>query len=201
MSSEPAAGHVLLPWRTLALTSLIVALAFGATLVIIVSVKDVDTLSTVALTLAVLAFVVQIIVFVIQIAASNEQLRKSQELHSQMMSTLAQLQERTQGTQQSVERMNTRLLDAALGKAAGEGLTIGSPEYTEQVVRSLESSETRSRTGGDATSVMQYPPPLALDLASRVSAEMRSWPSADEVPEIEKVLGSLGEREERSLAR
>jgi hypothetical protein len=201
-STEPS-GYWRLSTSAIAITSLMVTLASLATLVTVVSVKDVDTLSTVALVLAVLAFVVQLIVFVVQSAAANEQLRSAQELHAAMMSTLAQIQERTQGTQQSVDRMNTRLLDAAIGKATAEGFQAGTPEYDEVVARTISdgSSERLSLPVPPTRGGGNYPPALPADEAEAVHREMRTWPAAQDFPDVLKVVKDLGAAEQEDLLR
>jgi ribose 5-phosphate isomerase len=55
-------SHLILSLRALAIASAIVALASLTVLVVVASIKEVDTLSTVALAVAIVAFVVQIIV-------------------------------------------------------------------------------------------------------------------------------------------
>lgn len=127
-----------LPLRAVAISAVLVAVASLAALIVVVSVKGIDGLSTLALSLAILAFVVQLIVFIVQAAETNRQTGRNQELHAQMMSILAQLQERTKGTQKSVDRMNTRLLEAVISKAANEGIRIEETARSEEISESIE---------------------------------------------------------------
>lgn len=210
--SANSSGHWQLSAKSVAVGSFMVTLASLATLVTVVSVKNVDTLSTVALVLAVLAFVVQLIVFVVQSAAADAQHRNAQELHAAMMATLSQIQERTHGTQASVERINSRLLDAALGKASSEGFELGTPEYAEVVARTLSTANASSvnrdpSTGPDSDEPRRtpirsnYPPPMAKEEAEPLHQEMTTWPSPAEMPAILKDLSSLSNHAQQVLLR
>src|SRR3954453_17690589 len=98
-----ADGDVLrVPLRATAVAAVSVALACLGSLVVVGSIKDVDTLSTVALALAVIAFVAQLIVFVVQTAAANSQMLQSHELFATLQRLLGEMGERTRGTEATV---------------------------------------------------------------------------------------------------
>jgi hypothetical protein len=86
---------------------------------------------------AILAFVVQLIVYVVQTATANQQLMQAQQLHGATLEILAQIQERSEGTQATVATINERLLAHILGKALPEASAAGidpeSPEFSKIV--------------------------------------------------------------------
>lgn len=194
-----------LSWKSLALTSVIVSLTCLVTLIVVVSVSGVDALSTVAMALAILAFVVQLIVFIVQAADTSSAAQRGQELHTQLISLLAQLQERTQGTQKSVDQMNTRLLEAILGKATGGSLRLGDPKLIGQLATGLSQAATPSApavSGSPRTSTSfsdQYPDPLDSTEASSINSELTTWPPEDEAATISKTIQELSPTHQRNL--
>lgn len=202
--SADYSGSWQLSAKAVAVGSFMVTLASLATLITVISIKDIDTLSTVALVLAVLAFVVQLIVFVVQSAAADAQHRNAQTLHAAMMATLSQIQERTHGTQESVERINTRLLDAAFGKASSEGYERGTPEYTAVVARTLSPADSDSgNRDSEPEPILDttYPEPMAKNEAALIHQEMTTWPNPSEMPALLEDLSSLSARAQLRLYR
>jgi hypothetical protein len=192
--SSPASerGIIRLPLSALALGSGVVALASLGTLITVVAIKDVDALSTVALALAIIAFVVQLIVFVFQGIEANRQSHDNQELHSRLMTVVSQIEERTQGTQKSLDNMNDRLLEALIGKASNEGLPPDSPEFAQVVTDGLSLNDASFRTTQPITH-SGYPPPFEPDLARRIHHELETWPRPDELSEIRATLKDLSD--------
>ncbi|WP_454083967.1 hypothetical protein [Georgenia sp. Marseille-Q6866] len=76
-----------------------------------------DFLSTLALALAVIAFVVQIIVFIAQTSFSAGQLLRAEEVHGSTMRALAAIEEKTEGTRQTINTMNDHMLAAFVEKS------------------------------------------------------------------------------------
>ncbi|MFI9642784.1 hypothetical protein ACIG87_22440 [Micromonospora sp. NPDC051925] len=113
-------GSVRLNWRDIAIWSMIISIALVAVISIVTTVKDADTLSVVALALAVIAFVAQIIVFIVQAAAANDQQMKAQEVYSQTMRALTLIEEKMEGTRQTVNTMNEQLLARVLNGSLPE---------------------------------------------------------------------------------
>lgn len=179
--------------RAVALWAALVAVASLSTLVVIVSVQDVDTLSTVALTLAVLAFVVQIVIFIFQSIENIRTAGQSRELHGQMMALVSKLDERAHGTQVSIEKINVRLLEAVLGKAAKEGLAIESPELARRVVSGLDSgsSAVGMSDGPERDDSNPYPPALPPDRARRIHNELNRPLTPDESSRVAATLDGL----------
>lgn len=64
--AQDSGANLSLPWRTVALVSLILAIVSTGALIVLVAVRGDPVLSSTALTLAILAFVIQIVVFVVQ---------------------------------------------------------------------------------------------------------------------------------------
>lgn len=120
-SGDDERGVLVVPLRGLAVASAAVALTCLAALVVVASIKDVDTLSTVALSLAVIAFVAQLIVFVVQTGATSQQMLQSRELHAELLRLLGEMGERTKGTEAAVTRMDEKLLEVAIEKTFGPG--------------------------------------------------------------------------------
>ncbi|MEE9095734.1 hypothetical protein [Pseudarthrobacter phenanthrenivorans] len=86
-------------------------------LAIVATITKADALSVVALALAVLAFVVQIIVFIVQGNAASQQAADTAALNAQTLRALATIEEKSEGTRETVVKMNDRLLDFAFTKA------------------------------------------------------------------------------------
>jgi hypothetical protein len=192
--SSPASerGIVRLPMSALALGSGVVALASLGALITVVAIKDVDALSTVALALAIIAFVVQLIVFVFQGIEANRQSHDNEELHSRLMTLVSQIEERTQGTQKSVDHMNDRMLEALIGKASNEGLPPDSPEFAQVVADGLSLNDLSFRTTQPITH-SGYPPPLKPDLAREIHQELETWPPPDKLSDIRATLKDLSD--------
>lgn len=185
-----------------------------------VSVTDVDTLSTVALVLAILAFVVQLIVFIVQSADSSRVMRQSEALHGQMLSVLAQVQERASGTQRSVDTINTKLIEAIVGKANAEGFSVGEADVIEQL-KSDEGvpvpdvpgtlsppakteptvSEVRRPRRMMAGLSFDWPPPLPTDVASELHQEMTTWPPLSDFEKNAAVLFDLQDEDLATMMR
>ncbi|WET79511.1 hypothetical protein P3102_36775 [Amycolatopsis sp. QT-25] len=78
------------------------------------SIKDIDTLSTVALVLAILAFAIQIMIFVAQTSAAAEQSKSTLEINAETKSILSELRARTQATNDTLNTQFGKLLDKML---------------------------------------------------------------------------------------
>jgi Kef-type K+ transport system membrane component KefB len=76
-------GSFVLSARAVGVGSAITAVASLAALAIVASLKDADTLSTVALALAVLAFAIQIVVFIAQASTASQQMVRAEQLNKE----------------------------------------------------------------------------------------------------------------------
>lgn len=94
-------------WRTLTIASITIAVASLSTLTIIVSTKDVDLLSTVALTLAILAFVAQLLIYIAQTTAAAQQTAQSLALNNETKNILADIRARTRGAESILRSSST----------------------------------------------------------------------------------------------
>ncbi|MDQ8040508.1 hypothetical protein RDI86_01420 [Cellulosimicrobium sp. XJ-DQ-B-000] len=191
------------PFRTLALWSLLVAIASLTSLVLVASVRDADVLSVVAMALAVLAFVVQIIVFIVQTAEAGRQSREGQVLHGQLVALFSRIEERTQGTQVAVDRVNERLIEAVIGKATGEGLD--RVETAERVVAAVSDPAVVSHAEAEPPDPTEFgftwPPPLSPVVARRYRANALRWPPVPHLDEVKRTLDNLSPRARSSLFR
>jgi hypothetical protein len=183
--------------------ALVVAIAALTVLAIVAAVKDVDTLSTVALTLAILAFVIQILVFVVQGYTANAQMLQAQTLHGQMTTVLGQIRTQAKGTQTAVDKMSDQLLSAALGKAAAEagGDALTSPRFAarvQEIVReSLGAASAEASVALGTSEVEESYPPAAPD--PEIVATMMSWPPEEAAEAAVEVFRSLSPAGRRSL--
>lgn len=140
MTDDQPAGFRI-GYRTATLSIGVVALAAIATAVVVTSLRDADTLSVVALALAIISFVIQIILFIVQQASSANDARRSADLYAQTIRALASIEEKAEGTKQTVTQMNEQLLRVALTKATAEEAESGqshptsSREYVDRVVQ------------------------------------------------------------------
>lgn len=177
--------------KSVAVVSALVAMGSLAALSIVVSVKDVDILSTVALALAILAFVVQIIVYVVQSASASQQLADARYLHGEMMSVLAELQTRSAGTQRSIESLQDQMINDLRRKAAGPD----AEPLDAHAVTAVAVEAARSRLSGadnadiaiarsqldEATT--EYPGGPDAETAAAIVQELTTWPSVKEMEE------------------
>lgn len=85
-------GNLRLPWRWVAITSIVINLALLVGLISTIAVPNTQALSTVALTVAILAFLVQMIVFFLQSWMSNQQMLRAEQLHSDSQQLLTRVQ-------------------------------------------------------------------------------------------------------------
>lgn len=210
--SVPDPSNFVIPARVVATVSLLVSLGSVATLVVVSSVKNVDILSTVALALAILAFVVQLIVYVVQSASASQQLSDARALHGEMMAVLAALQERAAGTQKSIDQIHSQMIDELRMKAANPQAVAGTTQqaaveiaddstaHTPQTgVPSPDHAWTSDESGREAVED-DYPGPLAESEAAAIRRELESWPTTEEIEEIQSELEQLSKYELFSLA-
>lgn len=134
-SPSPDSAHLRIPWPALSIGLAIVALVSLGTLVVIVSVKNVDILSTVALALAILSFAAQLIVSMLQTESSAK-------LNGSTESALAEMRATTESLLTNQRDQFDLVLGAAL-KAI--------PAAVDDVVGSSENSDD-ANGDGDATS-------------------------------------------------
>jgi hypothetical protein len=137
--------YLSIAWRSVAVGASCVAIALAAVLAVVTVKNDIDFLSALALALAVIAFVVQIIVFIAQTTASGQQLARAEELHGATIRALAAIEEKAEGTRQTVNTINDKVLGAVLGKvvteAARAGLSVQSPQVTRRFADLVSAQE------------------------------------------------------------
>jgi heme/copper-type cytochrome/quinol oxidase subunit 4 len=168
-------GQLTIPYRIVAIASLILTLTCLTTVVVVVSSKDADALSTVALSLAIIAFVVQIIVFIVQMTSASDQMVQAQQLYGSMRGLIGQIEERTAGTQASVQLMSDRMLEHVLGRAMQDteesGLHVGNPGFTTSVAQRAAELASESEPP-------DFPPRTSsVEEDMRVLAKLASLPA------------------------
>lgn len=119
-----------IPARAAAVSSICLNLVLVIVIGIILSISDVDFLSTLALSLAVIAFIVQIMVFIFQASASTMQLARSEELHGSTMRALTAIEEKAEGTRQTVTTMSDQMLAAMLSKGFSANDSVHASDIT-----------------------------------------------------------------------
>lgn len=195
--------HLSVPWRSVAISATIVALTAVTSTAVVATLKDADTLSTVALALAVIAFVVQIIVFIVQAATSNQQEKHAQNIYSDTLRALAAIEEKAEGTRATVSMINEKVLDIALGKtipqAASAGLSLDSPEFAQMLsdrIRSLVGrADGSTLVAGTAATRGTNSPVDASELSHGrpLDETMLKFPEVDRMSELIDMLRELEE--------
>jgi hypothetical protein len=107
-----------LPWRPLALASLLLNMVAVVTIAVVASITSAGALETVALALSIIAFVCQLIIYSVQTWQSGEQLRQARELNAQTIATLTDVRTRIEGTHQMVSTQYAELMHLTSLKAS-----------------------------------------------------------------------------------
>jgi hypothetical protein len=101
----------------------------------------------------VIAFVVQIIVFIAQSAASNAQLLRAEEVHGSTIRALATIEEKSEGTRQTVNTMSDQMLGAVIDKVrplgGGSAAFAARGEEYSRVLRAAMGSDVSRQDMGD----------------------------------------------------
>lgn len=153
----PPPQGLVVGWAALSLGLAVIATASLGTLITVVSIKDVDVLSTVALALAVVAFAAQLIVSLAQAQTAAQQLAQAERINSQTQTTLVEV--RT--TSQALLTNQTDQFDKVLGAALRAAIPEAVREVTDQ-------------DGGDTPSSVDLEA-LAERLESRLSQVLGAW--------------------------
>ncbi|HZO66232.1 MAG TPA: hypothetical protein VFB74_14605 [Kribbellaceae bacterium] len=109
--------YLRVPWRIVALSSLLLNLVAIAAIATIANVQNADALATVALALSVLAFISQLIIYSVQTWQSGEQLRQAKELNAQTLGVLSDARARIEGTHKMVSDQYAELMHLTALKA------------------------------------------------------------------------------------
>lgn len=162
------------PWSGLTVALIVIAAASLGTLAVIVGIKDVDVLSTVALALAVLAFAAQLIVSLAQAQGAAHQLTQTERINSETQSALAEVKSTGHAMLANQSELFNKVLSAALHSA------------TEDAVREVASQNDVDVTGNG----LLHEPLNPEAIADRVEARLRStllgaMPSRHERPAID----------------
>src|SRR4051794_30757419 len=89
-------GYMRVSWRAVAIGLLLLVVAVLATLAVVVSIHDVDLLSTVALALAILAFAAQLLVSLLQSNAQAAQLSATERVNNETRALLSEISARSE---------------------------------------------------------------------------------------------------------
>ncbi|MEU1884218.1 hypothetical protein ABZ491_01880 [Micromonospora rifamycinica] len=158
-------------WSWLSLGLLVLAVTSAGTLSVVVGIKDVDILSTVALALAVLAFAAQLIVSLAQAQGSAQQLTQTERVNSETRSALAEVKSTANALLTNQSDQFNQVLSALLRSATEDAVreateasaVVGAPETggpgaidpeevaerVEERVKKLLSHQSVAGTGGE----------------------------------------------------
>jgi hypothetical protein len=200
---EGSSGRLSLPWSWVAGIGALLGIGSLGALVVVATVNDADTLSTVALALAVLAFVIQILVFVVQTWVGVQQSQQNQAVNADTRALLSELQTRTQDTNAVMQGQYDKLLDRVL-LVSKETFAEGKDPDTASVERLVDDvrlaiiqarEEAIAPQPGSAYSSSWSAPELrtpGLRIGRRVnprpSTPLSEWPSR----ELTRTLASGG---------
>ncbi|MBM0204571.1 hypothetical protein JNW90_16855 [Micromonospora sp. STR1s_5] len=132
---------LVVPWPWLTLSLAVALIACLGTLAVVVSVDNVDTLSTIALALAVLAFAAQLIVSLAQAQGSAEQLTQVERTNSATQSALADVRSTAQALLSNQSEQFNKVLTAALRSATAS--------VVEEVADAADSTDPSGVAGLD----------------------------------------------------
>ncbi|MGY4900428.1 hypothetical protein ACWEEK_33255 [Micromonospora aurantiaca (nom. illeg.)] len=167
---SPIRPGLQVPWSWLSLGLLTVTIMSLGTLSVVVGIKDVDILSTIALALAVLAFAAQLIVSLAQAQGSAQQLTQTERVNSETRSALAEVKSTANALLTNQSDQFNQVLSALLRSAtedavreAAEASSVGNAQETngaaildpeavaeqvEERVRKLLSHQSSSEVDG-----------------------------------------------------
>jgi len=188
-----SSGHLILSLRAIAVVTAVFGLTCLGVLVVVTSVKGKDALSTVALALAILAFSVQLIVFVAQQSLATEQGRRSEELYGSMQGVLAEIREKTAGTQAEVRTINEKMLGAILAKNL-VGAPVGQLDYEDlgsQIAQAIDQSAEKQNNDEENGATPIWPARRPDPNDGLYVQQLESFPSEEEVGDALSVVESL----------
>ena len=186
--------HWILSLRAVAVVMAVFGFSCLTVLIVVTAVDSENALATVALALAVLAFTVQLIVFVAQHGMAGEQGRRNEELHGSMQGVLAEISEKTAGTQLDVRRMSDRserMSEAILSKnfADAQGGRVDYRRLASDLNRTVDESD------GDAQAAPQeddfWPARQIRPNDEAVVHQLQTFPEADDVGDSLTMLKDL----------
>ncbi|MGW2146646.1 hypothetical protein ACWCOT_20230 [Nonomuraea bangladeshensis] len=194
-----------LPWKTVAVTSAVIALTSLCVAAVVSSTNNADALSVVALGLAVLAFIIQIIVYIVQAQAASQQQLQAQEVYGSTLKALAAIEEKTEGTRQTVTTINERMLEAFLGKAIPQaqdaGLSPTSPDFYRivaervseylQLNREVASDRRQTRTEAPASSSAYRRARRARRTELPADSSIAQFPDREELDKALRLIDDL----------
>ncbi|MFG1833604.1 hypothetical protein [Micromonospora chersina] len=185
---HPSAQGFHVPWTWATMSLLVVAAASLGTLAVVVSIKDVDVLSTIALALAVLAFAAQLIVSLAQAQGSAHQLSQTERINSQTQSTLTEVRSTAQALLTNQSDQFNKVLAAALKSA------------TESAVREVaEAADTPTGEQETADDGQRLDPEEIADQVQRRLQHLFTQPSVPK--EQRETSWYQGERLSLSMMR
>lgn len=135
---------LVLPWRKFSVGLGLVLVATLVTLVVVVTVRDVEVLSTVALALAVLAFGAQLVTSLIQGQAAGDQQAQAERINTETRALLASIDAATTGLRGTVERQFDSLLTHVVSSAVPDALSAAPPGSSAEEIQDAILSELRS---------------------------------------------------------
>jgi hypothetical protein len=189
-----SASEARVPWRNIAIGSMLLNLGAVGTVATIATVHDSNSLATIALALAIIAFICQLIIFSVQTWQSGEQLRQAERLNSETSGLIAEMRTRLEGTHQMVTSQYQELLHLAVLKADATDLKAG--------IVSAENPVTRATA---AEIIREVLPAVETEHASSSSvdrnevASLLVWPQLQDTRRAFEMLHPLNDTELNSF--
>lgn len=148
-----SSGQFSVSSRSVAIGTTCFSIVSLTALAIVATIREVDSLSVIALALATLAFVIQIILYVVQSNSATQQSIRSEEIYGATLKALAAIEEKTEGTRQAVTGSSERMIEALIGKfipeAESAGVRLDSTQFSEKLAERIAVS-LDARDGADA---------------------------------------------------
>lgn len=216
---QPRAGLVL-GWRFLTTALAVAALASLTALVVVVTVADVDALSTVALALAVIAFSAQLIISLADAQSSARQFNEVARVNTETRSLLAEVRATAESVLATQKGQFDAVLRAALDRAIPEAVrqaadedageepeddsqsVIGFPrDQLEASIRANFQRALEDMQEGRSSQAVRRPGPRTAEQRSFLS-RLKSWPEdSPSARQAVETFRSVNSREVVTLIR
>lgn len=190
---------LLVGWPTLVIGLTVLTLASLGTLVVIVGIKDVDILSTVALALAVLSFAAQLIV-------TMAQSQQTSQVKTETLSALAEMRATTESLLSNQRHQFDTVLKAALSQAipaAVQDLQLGeegtdgdsSSDRQQELVTALQNRIEQSLARPATVDATMFDFRAQPQRRRARYDKLYEWPSREDGLKAQEILRSLEPRE------
>jgi len=130
---DPPPASFRVRWTTLSWALGLGLLGALGTLVFVVTTKEIDILSTLAIGLAILAFGAQLVIALVQITASSQQIASSERINTEAQSALAALNGTSEGLLRQIDQHFSTVLHAAIDRRSEARRSAANDESDEDL--------------------------------------------------------------------